>query len=254
MEPIGSVDVTALPGVGQFVRDAVSESLTSSAILPHWVETDVGASADLAAEIVRQETIQAYQEQEQQKQKEQQQQEHEQQEQLRKEEEEGHGLAAVTGAGETIAAKASRTRPDATRGGLGRLGQHSDSSAVGFVSWLVRSAASRKNGSPPHSHARHGTRSTAAAGNDLGVAPPTSDQPILADSEPVGDRDAAARPSEAASSSQADGETRRIWPHQAGKPRLDALLQRGQGTRDSRLRGQGQVARPESDLSLDHEW
>ena len=43
VEPLGSVDVTALPGVGQFVRDALRDTLTLYACMPNWVETDVKA-------------------------------------------------------------------------------------------------------------------------------------------------------------------------------------------------------------------
>ena len=45
VEPIGSVDVTALPGVGAWVRGVLQESLGSNMCLPHWVEVDMRTKA-----------------------------------------------------------------------------------------------------------------------------------------------------------------------------------------------------------------
>lgn len=46
LEPIGTLDVTSLPGVGAWIRDALRSSLATSACLPNWLETNL---ADVAA-------------------------------------------------------------------------------------------------------------------------------------------------------------------------------------------------------------
>ena len=41
LEPLGAVDVAALPGIGQWVKFALRDSLLASVCFPNWCETDV---------------------------------------------------------------------------------------------------------------------------------------------------------------------------------------------------------------------
>jgi len=61
VEPIGSIDVTMLPGVGTWIRDALRESIAAKACLPRWVETDLRATAAAVDAITRDKVIREYQ-------------------------------------------------------------------------------------------------------------------------------------------------------------------------------------------------
>ena len=47
LEPLGSIDVTTLPGLGTWIRDALNSALLASACLPNWIETDMRISRDV---------------------------------------------------------------------------------------------------------------------------------------------------------------------------------------------------------------
>ena len=43
LEPLGNIDVTVLPGIGSWIRDALVASALKFATMPNWVETDMRA-------------------------------------------------------------------------------------------------------------------------------------------------------------------------------------------------------------------
>lgn len=54
IEPLGTIDVTALPGIGQWLRESMRDCIFSYATMPHWVECDLRTSTAQFAEALRQ--------------------------------------------------------------------------------------------------------------------------------------------------------------------------------------------------------
>jgi len=60
IEPLGTVDVTALPGIGAWLRESLRVSIETQLCLPSWVQTDVRVSAAAVEKLKSAQIIRAF--------------------------------------------------------------------------------------------------------------------------------------------------------------------------------------------------